>query len=282
MIELFFNKLAELVDSHNITADLLYNEDETGIRTFQKPMKVLALKGKHQIGGITSGERGVNTTGVSCMNVPPMLVKRKRFKNELKDGASPLTIFGCSDNGWITIDLFALWIRYFISYLCLKLLTENPVQKKILLILDAHSTHTKNLEALVLARDQGIVMLSLPSHTTQRVLPLDRLSFKALNSKYNIACDKWMQSHSCRIISQFQVFQLFGDAYAKVVGIEIAINGFRETGIWPVDNSMFREEDFAPSKLLRGETSSYKQQSKTLQTVSYFDNMSYLSKLVSC
>ena len=59
----------------------------------------------------------------------------------------------------------------------------------ILLILDGHSTHTKNLEALVLARDYGIVMLSLPSHTTYRLQPLDRSFFKALNSKCNIACD---------------------------------------------------------------------------------------------
>ena len=67
IVELFFNKLAVLVDNHNITADLLYNVDETGISTVQKPMKVLALKGKHQRGGITSGERGVNTTGVVVM-----------------------------------------------------------------------------------------------------------------------------------------------------------------------------------------------------------------------
>ena len=97
-VGLLFNKLAELVDNHTITADLLYNVDKTVINTVQKPMKVLALKGKHQVGGITSGKRGVNTTGVCCMNVPPMLIfKRKRFKNEIKDGASPLTIFGYSD-----------------------------------------------------------------------------------------------------------------------------------------------------------------------------------------
>ena len=135
-IEIFFNKPLELDDNHNITADLLYNVDETGISTVQKPMKVLALKGKHQVGGIKSGERGVNTTGVCCINavrsfVPPMLIfKRKRFKNEIKDGAPPLTIFGFSVSGWITTDLFTLWIRHFISYLCLKLLTENPEQKK--------------------------------------------------------------------------------------------------------------------------------------------------------
>ena len=54
-IELFFNKLEELVDNHNIIANLLYNVDETVISTVQKLMKVLALKSKHQVGGITSG-----------------------------------------------------------------------------------------------------------------------------------------------------------------------------------------------------------------------------------
>ena len=102
-------------------------------------------------------------------------------------------------------------------------------------------------------------MLSLPSHTTHRLQPLDRSFFKALNSKYNIACDKWMRSHPGRCITQFQVSQFFGEAYAKVVGMEIGINGFRDTGIWPVDNSVFQEEDFAPSKLLIGELSSNKQ-----------------------
>nr|XP_047137615.1 uncharacterized protein LOC124814102 [Hydra vulgaris] len=239
---LFFNKLTELVDNHNITADLLYNVDETGISTVHKPRKVLALKGRHQI-GITSGERGVNTTAICCMNavgsfVPPMLIfKRKRFKS------------------------------HFISSLCLKSLAENPEKKKVLLILDGHLTHTKNLEALVLARDHRVVMLSLPSHTTHRLQPLDRSFFKALNSKYNTACDKWMRTHPGRCITQYQVSQLFGEAYSKVVGMEIAINGFRDTGIWPVDSSVFREEDFVPCEILSGETSSNAKASQTVSLV---------------
>ena len=47
--------------NHNVTADFPHKVDETGISTVRKPIQVLALKGKHQIGGIKSGERGVNT-----------------------------------------------------------------------------------------------------------------------------------------------------------------------------------------------------------------------------
>lgn len=257
-VKSFFNVLTEIVDKNNLSADSIYNVDETGISTVQKPMKVVALKGKHQVGSITSGERGVNTTAVCCMNaagsfVPPMLIfKRQRFKNELKDGAPPLTIFGCSENGWITTDLFSSWVKNFINYLHLKPIAKEPGQKKILLILDGHSTHTKNLEALTLARDHGIIMLSLPAHTTHRLQPLDRSFFKSLNSKYNTACDKWMRTHPGRCITQFQVSLLFGEAYPKAACMDIAMNGFRDTGIWPVDDSIFRDEDFAPSEVLRG------------------------------
>jgi len=36
----------------------IFNMDETGLQTGQKPQKILAKKGKHQVGGIVSAERG--------------------------------------------------------------------------------------------------------------------------------------------------------------------------------------------------------------------------------
>ena len=111
-VELFFSKLAQLVDNHNITVDLLYNVDEAGISTVQKPMKDLAIKSEHQVEGITSSESGLNATRVYCINVvgpfipPKMIFKRKNFKNELKDRAPLLTSFGCSDRDWTTSTLF--------------------------------------------------------------------------------------------------------------------------------------------------------------------------------
>jgi hypothetical protein len=60
--------------------------DETALSTVQKPQKVSARKGKHQVGAMTSAERGTNTTCICCMSaggrfVPPLLVfRRLRFK----------------------------------------------------------------------------------------------------------------------------------------------------------------------------------------------------------
>lgn len=88
----------------------------------QRPQKIIGQKGKHQIGSLTSGERGVNTTCVCCFNaagmyIPPILIfKRMRFKDELKEGAPPGTEFTCSESGWITSELFVKWRKHFINF----------------------------------------------------------------------------------------------------------------------------------------------------------------------
>jgi hypothetical protein len=85
--------------------------DDTALSAVQKP-QVLALRGKHQVGAITSGERGTNITCVCCMSaagnfVPPMLIfKRLFFKHELSEDAPPGTKFVGTESGWITSEVF--------------------------------------------------------------------------------------------------------------------------------------------------------------------------------
>ncbi|KAJ8968087.1 hypothetical protein NQ314_002472 [Rhamnusium bicolor] len=156
--------------------------DESGFTTVQKKsQKVLGLKGKHQVGAASSGERGVNTTVVCCVSasgsyVPPMFIfKRKRYAPEMERGAPTGSEIVISDTGYITSELFIQWLRHFKdNVVCSK---ENPV----LLLLDGHATHSKNLEALFFARDNGIIMLQLPSHITHRMQPLDVAFFAPLD-----------------------------------------------------------------------------------------------------
>ncbi|KYN16480.1 hypothetical protein ALC57_11260, partial [Trachymyrmex cornetzi] len=42
------------------------------------------------------------------------------------------------------------------------------------------------------ARDNGIIMLTLPPHSSHKIQPLDRSIFSPLKTKYAIECDKWM------------------------------------------------------------------------------------------
>lgn len=63
----FFDLLIKIIDDNKLNATKIFNIDESGYNTVQKKnQKILGLKGKKQVGAISSGERGVNTTMVCC------------------------------------------------------------------------------------------------------------------------------------------------------------------------------------------------------------------------
>ena len=66
-VDMFFDLYEPLVDKYALTADRIYNMDETSLSTVQKPGIIIAKKGKSQVGSVTSGERVVSVTCVSCI-----------------------------------------------------------------------------------------------------------------------------------------------------------------------------------------------------------------------
>jgi hypothetical protein len=167
-----------------------------------------------------------------------LVFRRLRFKFELSTGAAPGTHFACTENGWITSDVFTQWLKYFIQT------TKPSKETKVLLLLDGHTTHTKNLQAVSLARENAVILLSLPAHITHRFQPLDVGFLKPLSVYFNQACDMWMRQHPMRKITQFQISELLGAA-----SVANAASGFARTGIWPVDPNVFQDSDIAASTL---------------------------------
>ncbi len=117
-------------------------------------------------------------------------------------------------------------------------------ENMVLLILDGHKTHTKNIDLITFARDNGIIMLSLPPHTFHKLQPLNRTFFKPLKSAFNAACTSWMRMHPARRITVDKLGELFIAAYIKAATVENAVNGFRCTGIVPYDRDIIPESEF--------------------------------------
>lgn len=243
----FFDTLEQLVDQHKLTAARIFNMDETSHTVVQRQEKILAQRGKHQVGAISSCERGQNVTGVYAMSasgffVPPMLIyARKKMMESLTFGAPPNTIFRCQDKGWMDSDTFCEWIRHFI-----RTVKPSP-QEKVLLILDGHSSHTQSLKAIEICRQYGVIMLSLPSHCTHRLQPLDVSFFKPLNTFMSAAISTKMRELPGQRLNVQHIASLVGVAFPRAANMQIAMNGFRHTGLWPVDRNVFSEADFAPS-----------------------------------
>ena len=54
----FYNNLWNVMDEHKFKCQDIYNVDETGCTSVQKPGNVVAAQGVRQVGLMTSGERG--------------------------------------------------------------------------------------------------------------------------------------------------------------------------------------------------------------------------------
>lgn len=130
-VQKFFDILESTIEEFNITPERIYNMDESGLSTVQRPSKIFATKGRKQVGAVTSAERGVHTTAVCCMNaigsfIPPaMIFARKNAKAELTDDAPTGTLQLCQDSGWMTGPLFLKWLTHFVHY------SNTTVEKKL-------------------------------------------------------------------------------------------------------------------------------------------------------
>ena len=92
-----------------------------------------------------------------------------------------------------------------------------------MLILDSHVTYTKNSAATEKAREAGVVMVSLPPHTTLRLQPLD---FWAFGGKYyHDALRMWMRERVGRPVTTWQVAEILNVAYRKAESVQNAVCG---------------------------------------------------------
>lgn len=247
-VKQFFNHLSNVVDTYQLTPDRIYNCDETGLTVNPKGhSKIVAKKGRRQVGTVTSAERGETVTAEICFSaagtyIAPMLIfPRKRMQQEFETGLPPGATSQVHQTGWITKELFLVWFQKFISF------TGAKKEKPVLLLLDGHSTHTKSLSLIDLARANGVILLCFPPHCSHRLQPLDVAFMKPLSKYYEDEVRKWLRCNPGKVVTLFQIASLFGTAYVQASTMITAVNGFRKTGIWPVDMNVFNDADFLPS-----------------------------------
>jgi uncharacterized protein YbcV (DUF1398 family) len=75
----FYDLLLKLQEQFGFQASEIYNAGETGVSTVHKNDKVLSVKGRKQVGKLTSAEGGRNVTVIFSMNAtahftPPMFI----------------------------------------------------------------------------------------------------------------------------------------------------------------------------------------------------------------
>lgn len=249
-VKLFFDNLKKAYDRSEAFSDgtRIYNLDETGTTTVQKPKKVLSAKGVKQVSQCTSGERGVLITtcciiSASGNTLPPAMVfPRKKFKSHMLNGAPSGTLGLATSTGWMNGEIFPSVMKHFVKYSGSS--KENPT----ILIFDNHESHL-TIVTLNIAKDNGVTIITLPPHCSHKLQPLDISIFAPLKAYYNSAVDSWLLHHPGKPLTIYEVAGCVGVAVERSMTPLNIKAGFKKTGIFPFDREIFTPDDFLSSSV---------------------------------
>jgi len=242
----FFSNLKTVYDRLKLEPPDIWNVDETGITTVQKPDKIVARRGFKQIGKLVSAERGALVTltvavSASGNTTPPFFIfPRVNYRDHfLRDGPSG-SLGDANPSGWMKEEHFIKFIKHFIHHArCSK---ERPV----LLLLDNHDSHL-SITALDICKENGVTVLSFPPHCSHKVQPLDRSVYGPLKKYCNSAIDNWMVNNPGKTFSIYDIPGIVKTALPLATTPNNITAGFQKTGISPFNENIFSDSDFLPS-----------------------------------
>lgn len=244
----FYGTLCHLLEKYKLGPENIFNLDETGVTSVQTPGKVLAKKGTKQVGQVTSAERGELVTLCCVINalgnsLPPFFIfPTVNFRNAMLHGA-PLRSDGAATvSGWMNSAIFILVMKHFIKF------SKSSLQNKTLLIMDNHYSHV-SIEVIDLAKDNGVILLTLPPHCSHKLQPLDKTVFGPFKKYYNDACRAWLLNNPRNRITIHEIAGLVGKSYPLAFSTSNILSGFSSTGIFPFDKNIYKDEDFTASNV---------------------------------
>ena len=242
----FFDNLAKVLEQYKLEPQNIYNMDETGVTTVQRPDHIVARKGHKQVGALTSQERGTLVTCAIAINatgnsVPPIFIfPRKKFQAHFIRDGPPGSIGTANGSGWMQEDDFVVFLKHFVNH------AKPDKDDPVLLILDNHDSHL-SIEALNFCKESGIILLSLPPHTSHKLQPLDRGVYGPFKKAVNSVCDSWMLNNPGQTMTIYHIPGIVREALPLAITPKNIMSGFSCTGIVPFNRNIFDEMEFAPS-----------------------------------
>lgn len=219
-------------DGYEYEAHQIWNMDETGFSTVPTKIgRVVSRRGIRHVGSVAAQERGTLVTMAACINaagtaLPPFWVfPRQKMRSIFLEHASEGSAGAANGSGWMKQSEFLLFMQHFIKY------TGASSERPQLLIVDNHDSHL-SINAIDLAKENGITMLSFPPHCSHKLQPLDVSVFGPLKACYKKQCGVWTKNHVGRVLEIHHIPEIVAqkecmDAAFTPSNIKA---GFRATG----------------------------------------------------
>ncbi|KAF2887614.1 hypothetical protein ILUMI_18559 [Ignelater luminosus] len=150
-------------------------------------------------------------------------------------GASPGSLALVHKSGWMTSENFLQVLNH-----------------PVLLIMDNESHFS--VEALDFAKENGIVVLTLPPHTSNKLQPLDKTVVGPFKKFVASGIDSWLLENPNQVVGIFALPRICSLAWDRAASSQNIKSGFCATGISPFDPDIFKDIDFMSSFVSDRET----------------------------
>jgi hypothetical protein len=74
--------------------------------------------------------------------------------------------------------------------------------------------------------------------------PLDVSLMLPFKTHYAREIKSWLRMNPTRVVTHYQIAGLLGKAYLKAATVNVAVNGFRRTGLFLYNRHIFHESEF--------------------------------------
>ena len=227
----------------------IFNLDETGLSTDPKLHRLFFRKGVRDAQAILPSEGKAMYTTMFCVNaageyLPPYVIyKAKNLHSTWITGGPPGTVYNCTKSGWMENLVFESWfIDHFIPFI-------QTRTKPVVLVYDGHNSHL-TYRTVKAAKDNSILIICLPPHTSGALQPLDVSVFKSAKAEWRKILKNFFFESRHENVKKEHFPILLNELYKHMTAHPgNAVNGFAKSGLCPLDMSRIPK-----SKIMLSET----------------------------
>jgi hypothetical protein len=172
--------------------------------------------------------QGINATGWA---IPPFIIFQGKHHLSAwykEDDLPHDWVIAVSENGWTTNELGLQWLRHFDEHT-----KRRTVGGYRLLIIDGHESHN-SLEFQQYCKENKIITLCMPPHSSHLLQPLDVGCFAPLKKGYGRQAENLMRNRITHI-TKIEFLPCFKAAFDAAVTKSNILGGFRGAGLVPHD-----------------------------------------------
>ncbi|KAG5682362.1 hypothetical protein PVAND_011718 [Polypedilum vanderplanki] len=250
-IDYFFSKFEKWMKEEG-HEDLLskperfFNLDETSFDLNSPPERVLAAKGSKTVYAVNGANLHDNITTTFCFSasgevLPPQVIFNKSF-SRIEDvsyaaGESKTKfLFSQTEKGWQNKDTFFNYIKKLDEEL-----NRRKIERPVVFLFDGHASHT-NIDLYLWCKEHQIIVVVFPPNATHILQMCDTTIFAPTKKRWRSEVTNYKRELQKNEIDQVDFIKILSRVMIKTMTPDLIKNGFRGTGIFPLDRSKIHRD----------------------------------------